>query len=168
MSTHKLYLGCVSFYRKRYSGLPSLQNKCFLFRILLNWRYTLNISIFFSEVHFCWTLNCQMFPNSAGPCPLYCTKRWNDLVQIFEIDISHFETGCLLNGTTQKIFGFSPSWRDLSCEPGKKSTNPETKAQACCVTNKCWRAFCMSLWDWTEYASLFVVMWLLPTLPIFF
>lgn len=46
MSTHKLYLGCVSFYRKRYSGLPSLQNKCFLFLILLNWHYTQNIYFF--------------------------------------------------------------------------------------------------------------------------
>lgn len=38
--------------------------------------------------------------------------------------------------------GFSPRWRDLSCQSRKKeSTNPATKAQACCVTKKCWRAF---------------------------
>lgn len=40
MSTHTNYIWAVFlFYRKRYSGLPSLQNKCFLFLNLLDWHY---------------------------------------------------------------------------------------------------------------------------------
>lgn len=37
MSTHTNYIWAVFlFYGKRYSGLPSLQNKCFLFLNLLD------------------------------------------------------------------------------------------------------------------------------------
>lgn len=86
VNTHKLS-GLFVFYRKRYSGLPSLQNKCFLFLNLLDWHH---------HHHHChrshhrrcrrwavvivWILNCQnpdVVSKFSRDSSSYCPRRSN-------------------------------------------------------------------------------------------
>lgn len=79
--------GLFVFYRKRYSGLPSLQNKCFLFLNLLDWHH---------HHHHChrrhhrrcrrwavvivWILNCQnpdVVSKFSRDSSSYCPRRSN-------------------------------------------------------------------------------------------
>lgn len=78
------------------------------------------ISIFFAiKVHFCWTLNCQMFPNSAGTCPLYRTKRLSG-TNFWNSDSPLWDRMLVKWYHLKELFGFFPSWKDLLCEPRKK------------------------------------------------
>lgn len=93
---HKLYLGCVSFYRKRYSGLPSLQNKCFLFLNLLDWHYQHKKESSFSSGDLCimyisvesWTAKMMLYPNSAGTSPL--TVLNDQIIGVVRYRSDHF------------------------------------------------------------------------------
>lgn len=105
VNTHKLYLGCVvSFYRKRYSGLPSLQNKCFLFLILLNWHFPQNV--YFLSHQGTFLLNPELPNVSKFSRDVPTLLHQNYLVQISEIEIPRFEVGCLLKDTISRNFWF--------------------------------------------------------------
>lgn len=92
---------------------------------------------------FCPTLNCQrmLSPDPAGTRP--STERSNHWRCEMYRCVPRSRQESLLNNNRG-------SWGL------KGTTSPEIKAQR--------RAFCMLIWK----QSLFVVMWLIPTLPIFF
>lgn len=154
-STHKNFnLGCLFFYRQRYSGLPRLQNKCFQFLNLLDTKGIL----FFKW----WSLNCQMMldPNSAGTSRLSVSK--DQIIGVvtyyrcyhFTNWTSARRRGSLSNNNTRNFCPWNEGFVVWSCSVRRISkddaTNPPIKAQACCITKKCWRAFCMFIWNETR------------------
>lgn len=169
MSTHTNYIWAVFlFYRKRYSGLPSLQNKCFLFLKPAGLASSPHKGILFVKwwslhyVHFCWILDCQndvvsKFSRDASNL-LYWTIKIIGVVRFrcyhFRHWTSpHWDRRVYQTITVKELFFFletegfvvwTCSFRRIAKD---NTTNPAIKAQACCITKKCWRAFCMLIWN---------------------
>lgn len=136
--THTNYIWAVFlFYRKRYSGLPSLQNKCFLFLNLLDWHYQ-HTKEWWSlhYVHFCWILNCQndVVSKFSRDKSTYCMERSNHwrcckikMTRPFQIlEVPRLRQESLLNNNIRGT-SFSLRWRDLLYEPsdGSQRTIPQ-------------------------------------------
>lgn len=104
-----------------------------------------------------WTAKMMLYPNSAGIKSAYCSER-SKIIGVF-VDNSRVSPGerwhrrAYFNNNISKdhsvvlkMAGFAV-WSLVYA-------NLETKAQACCITKKCWGAFCMLIWIQAEYASL--------------
>lgn len=123
----QIYLGCVSFYRKRYSGLPSPQNKCFLF---LN----LESSTQRGNGDLCiLCISAKMIQLQQGL--VHFLYQQIKSLALYEVAVPRLRQESLSNNKTRGTLsllqteGFVVDLKD--------DTDPEIKAQACCITKKC-------------------------------
>lgn len=141
MSTHTNYIWAVFlFYRKRYSGLPSLQNKCFLFLNLLDWHYQHKRNPLLKwwslhHVHFCWILNCQNddVPKFSRDKSNYCTERSNhwhcktSMLPFQKMEVPKLRQESLLNNSIKGTFFLE--MEDLLYKPAPSDGSQRTIPQ---------------------------------------